>query len=92
MSGSECGHVYEHIPMDPRAQAEQRLAAAMYGRYSTIAWDQRSMTMIWAACAKLAAEEIAKAVCMHSEFGTHPYEPLWHLVCANAESAKPEGE
>jgi len=73
-------------PPDPRAQAEQRLAAKMYNAITTA-----DAGMISDICAKLAAEEIAKAAeYMHPKpWPEHEeMDRMWAKVCADAEKGE----
>jgi hypothetical protein len=83
--------------MDARALAEQRMAEKMHERWTTLRHDsQHAYTIpeLLGEMSKLAAEEIAKAAeYMHPKpWPEHEeMERMWARVCADAESAKPEG-
>ncbi len=76
---------------NPRAQAEQRLVAEMRKRIQDEYDVPDAVAHVSAyACAKLAAEEIARVVLGDREaMGYGDDDPIpWHLVCADEEKGE----
>lgn len=85
--------------MDARAQAEQRMAADLREKWTaaheflTYSLSDQQKYGLSVLAAKLAAEEIAKAVMerdrewLRSDTDNEGDTIAWHLVCADVESA-----